>query len=381
ISYAIPGISFAFTGVETVAVTAFEAQTSRSLRLPSQSIAYTTTLLYFLCLLGQCLNVSWTSDHLPGRFAENPHDPSSSSLTIIALWIWGKKGLAGFINGAMIFSCLSSGNTSLYLASRTLYGLALQVPRTNRLGKLCHSFSVVVPQTGVPAGSLFISAVAFVWLPFLRLQKGRNSLLVEIIQLSASVSCFIVWAALSLAYLRYYLWLKKCKRHLTGDHEQYVRNTKTYKPYTVLAWGQPIPSIISISGCIVIIAFCSARWWDSDATVSKVIAAYAAPTILLTLFIALKIINRRLWIRTSNDFTKLSVTLARLKWYKNDEIEAEDKRRTEATRVLSPPLERLQPTTETLPTSNLAVSTDLLGQRNQGLHVYSISQPSSGRSR
>jgi amino acid transporter len=144
---------------------------------------------------------------------------------VIALWDWGKKELAGFLNGALIFSVLSASNTSLYVASRTLYGLALDVPTTSRAGKILHSFSVVVPQTGVPARALIFSALAFIWLPFINLKQGYavqyvgsntqlkrtqkaniSPQLVEIIQISSSVSLLIVWAALSLAYLRYYLW-------------------------------------------------------------------------------------------------------------------------------------------------------------------------------
>jgi amino acid transporter len=174
-------IAFGFLGIETVAVTAFEARTSRSLRLPSQSIAYIVLLLYFLCLLGQCLNVSWQNEHLPLIYAgigdgatdtKNLKDPTSSSLTILALWAQGEKGLAGFLNGAMIFSVISAANTSLYVASRTLYGIARDVPTTNWLGKFLHSFSVVVPKTGVPARALVFSAVAFIWLPFLSLKGG-----------------------------------------------------------------------------------------------------------------------------------------------------------------------------------------------------------------
>jgi amino acid transporter len=99
-------------------------------------------------------------------------NPTSSNLTIIALWAQGQKGLAGFLNGAMIFSVISSANTSLYIASRTLYGIARDVPPTNWLGKFLHSFSVLVPKTGVPARALIFSAVAFSWLPFLSLSSG-----------------------------------------------------------------------------------------------------------------------------------------------------------------------------------------------------------------
>ncbi|KAF1963310.1 hypothetical protein CC80DRAFT_587744 [Byssothecium circinans] len=346
--YVIPMVAFGYLGIETVAVTAFEARSSRSLRLPSQIIAYVTTGLYFLCMLGQCLNVSWVSDHLPliyggiGNSVTDTKDlknPSSSRLTILALWDWGKKSLAGFLNAAMIFSVLSASNTSLYIASRTLYGIALDVPTTSRIGRLLHSFSVVVPQTGVPARALVFSALAFFWLPFINLKQGYAvQYLIEIIQISASASCLIVWAALSLAYLRYYLWLEKCNEHLIDDYAQFRRNSKTYKPFTVLAFAQPLPALTAVGGCLAIFAFCSTTWWDTPATFSKVAIGYAAPIILLALFITFKLINRRLWVRTSKDFAVLSQTLDRLKWYKLDEVAQQEEELQEAMRVLSPPM-------------------------------------------
>jgi amino acid transporter len=175
-------VAFAFLGIETVAVTAFEARSSRSLRLPSQCIAFVTLLLYFLCLLSQCLNISWTNDHLPLIYGgigddrvtdtKDLSNPASTSPTILALWAWNKKSLASFLNGAMIFSVMSASNTSLYVASRTLYGIARDVPTTNWLGRRIHSLSVVVPKTGVPARALVFSAVFCIWLPFISLKGG-----------------------------------------------------------------------------------------------------------------------------------------------------------------------------------------------------------------
>jgi hypothetical protein len=72
-------LAFGFVGIEAVAVTAFEARSSKSLRLPSQCIAYVTLFLYFLCLLSQFLNVSsfdllWNRQqhHQDGRSAQTP---------------------------------------------------------------------------------------------------------------------------------------------------------------------------------------------------------------------------------------------------------------------------------------------------------------------
>ncbi|CAN9417229.1 unnamed protein product [Alternaria alternata] len=211
--------------------------------------------------------------------------------------------------------------------------------RALALGKFLHSFSVVVPKTGVPARALIFSAGAFLWLPFLSLKGGYAvQYVIEIFQISASVSCLIVWASISFAYLRYYIWLKHCDQNLVDKYQQFNRRDGSYRPFTVLAFLQPLPAIAAIAGCVIVFAFCSATWWDKDITFSKVAIGYASPIILFVLFVIFKLINRRMWIRTSDDFAVLSQTLDRLKWYKTDELDLDPQtQREEEMRVLSPP--------------------------------------------
>lgn len=179
-SYAVPLVSFSFLGVETVAVTAFEAKYSKSLRLPSQIIAYVVFILYLLCAIGELLNIKWTDNFLPVIFGGvdnsttigEPQYPRSNSMAVIATWQAGFHNLAGFLNGCLIFSVLSCSNTALYVASRTLYGMTREIPRTNFLGRLLNGLSTVVPATGVPAPALIVSALTFFWLPFVQLNGG-----------------------------------------------------------------------------------------------------------------------------------------------------------------------------------------------------------------
>ena len=112
--------------------------------------------------------------------------------------------------------------------------------------------------------------------------------------------------------------LKRCKNSLINEWQKYDRSNPNYEPYTVLRRLQPLPAIVAIAGCIVVIAFCSATWWDSKTTVSKVAVAYSAPIIFFALFVILKLINRRLWIRTSSRFTPLSKTIKTLEWYRTN---------------------------------------------------------------
>lgn len=168
--------------------------------------------------------------------------------------------------------------------------------------------------------------------------------------------------------MRYYIWsvkpitlyhisksvnslnrLKRCEQNLVDKYEKFNRSDGLY-PFTVLAFLQPLPAIAAITGCVIVLAFCSATWWDKDITFAKVAIGYASPIILFMLFVIFKLINRRMWVRTSDDFAVLSQTLDRLKWYKTDELDQDQTQREEEMRVLSPPQVSRQDLGETVQT-------------------------------
>lgn len=168
-----------------------------------------------LCTIGEALAVSCTDPYLPdisggasnSTSSSSNSPPKSVSFAINATLAAGYYDLAGFLNGCFIFSVLSTSNSTLYVASRTLYGLARQIPDSNWIGKKVNRLSLVVRQTGVPAAALFFSAVTFIWLPFLHLNRGYAlEEVIKIMSVSASISCLIAWAALCLAFIRYEKW-------------------------------------------------------------------------------------------------------------------------------------------------------------------------------
>lgn len=133
--------------------------------------------MYLLCTIGEVLTTRWNDPLLPtiynGTRSGKEKDPfRTQNIVINAALRYGSHEFAGFLNGCLLFSVISSANTSLYVSSRTLYGLARAVPETNWTGRQLHKLSGVVRGTGVPAPALFASAIAFVWLPFLQLKKG-----------------------------------------------------------------------------------------------------------------------------------------------------------------------------------------------------------------
>ena len=179
ISYVIPIIAYAFVGIESVSVTAFEARDLRSLRVASQTISFFFIAIYLFCGIGELLNVEWSDGALPEIYGganeaslkKGQAVHNSRAIIVIAAYEAGYTRAAGFLNGCLIFSALSCSNTALYVASRTLYGMTRKISPGRGLQGLKFLGSVW-PKTGVPMWALFISFLAFYWLPFVQLHGG-----------------------------------------------------------------------------------------------------------------------------------------------------------------------------------------------------------------
>lgn len=179
-------MAFGYVGIETIAMAAFESRPT-SLKWPSKNLTYIAALIYLLCILGQSLNVDWQNDHLPvlygaiggsdKRHDKDPNNPYSHTIAVIAIFEWGRKELAGILNGAIIFSVLSASNTTLYVASRTLYGMAYRIRKdelvgeNSLVGQLIGMVASVDRTTHVPLWALLISWLMFIWVPFMSLNN------------------------------------------------------------------------------------------------------------------------------------------------------------------------------------------------------------------
>ena len=182
----IPFLTYGFLGVEIVSVTAFEAQKPReALKSPSKFIAYIIVALFFLCGIGEALNLPWNAHGLPElqdskmrqRDAIDTDNTGmlkhTSSVLVLAAERAKDKGLAGFFNGCLIYSCFSAANTALYVSSRTLYGLCRETdPNDTRfLYRVAAKLGALDPRSRVPIWAIVVSILAFFWIPFLHVWK------------------------------------------------------------------------------------------------------------------------------------------------------------------------------------------------------------------
>lgn len=136
--------------------------------------------------------------------------------------------LAGFVNGCLLYSVLSAGNTALYVASRTLYGLASS-PRLRArgyFGMLIRSLGTTNPRTGVPVYAVVFSWLILCWVPLLafhdepwrvldgvsaKQSKGKDIKLIllqikQFLFVTSSMAYVVVWAVLCLAFIRFRNW-------------------------------------------------------------------------------------------------------------------------------------------------------------------------------
>lgn len=183
-------------GVEIVAVTASEAVDRRALRKPVKWIAWVIVFIYFWVAIPGAIYMHATDPYLgslDSSKATSPHtaegqrvkrmDPPTYAqecqntfpLVVLAAWRYGSEAAAYYINACIVYFCISSANTALYVASRTLYGLARPItPPQERPQKW---WQQIIPSryllgqvapNGIPTWALLASAVSWVWLIAIR---------------------------------------------------------------------------------------------------------------------------------------------------------------------------------------------------------------------
>ncbi|KAI4213248.1 MAG: hypothetical protein LQ351_004194 [Letrouitia transgressa] len=219
-------------------VTAYEARDLRSLRIPSQYIAYFILALYLFCAIGEFLNVEWTNRALPSKYVNaitNGTETQGSStqigsgaIIVVAAFKAGHTKIAGLLNGCLIFAALSAANSALYVASRVLYGMTRSIGPRSRFS-IFRGLGNVWNKTGVPVRALF----------------------------------------------------RRHKEYIADKYQQFHRLGKATNTMTFLESLQPLPAVVGLVGSLVIVfVFTTATWWDTSANFRKVAIASGAVRIL-----------------------------------------------------------------------------------------------------
>lgn len=194
--------TFSYVGVEVVAACALEARWPRQKTDPRASsdepsspkqlligntvkfsaiwIAAITTVVYTLSGLLASLDINSTDCELPRvswiEREDKCLEPNSQSAFVMIAQNSGIPHMADVFNVFLLFTCLSCACTSLYIASRALFGLASQlqggkgqpwhIRLLSLLGKTDHR--------KVPRNAVIFSAACFLWVPYLQLIQTND---------------------------------------------------------------------------------------------------------------------------------------------------------------------------------------------------------------
>jgi amino acid transporter len=141
---------FAYLGTELIGVTVGEAQNPRK-TIPRAIKLTFYRILFFYCLAVFFLGMLVPYDSKQLAFANQATTKASASPFVVAIKIAGIKTLPGLLNACILLFTFSASNSDLYIASRTLYGLAEQghAPKIFRW----------TDKRGVPVPALALSAI------------------------------------------------------------------------------------------------------------------------------------------------------------------------------------------------------------------------------
>jgi len=119
---------------------------------------------------------------------------------VIAIRNAGIDFLPGFVSAALVFANMSTANTSLFVASRTLYGIAVKLDHHNHplLSVFRHT-----TKAGVPVAAIFASCI-FAPLAYLQCGGGNAQELLGVFSQIETLACLIVWLCQCLAFIRFY---------------------------------------------------------------------------------------------------------------------------------------------------------------------------------
>ncbi|KAF1840223.1 uncharacterized protein K460DRAFT_322634 [Cucurbitaria berberidis CBS 394.84] len=140
---------FAYLGTELIGVTVGEAQN------PRKTIPRAIKLTFYRILFFYCLSVFFLGMLVPYNskelaFALNAGTRASASPFVVAIKLAGIKALPDILNACILLFTFSASNSDLYIASRTLFGLAEQ-GHAPKIFRWTDNRGVPVPALGLSA--------------------------------------------------------------------------------------------------------------------------------------------------------------------------------------------------------------------------------------
>ncbi|GAA5886550.1 hypothetical protein JCM6882_001684 [Rhodosporidiobolus microsporus] len=187
--------AFSFLGTEIVALTAGEAENPR--RNVPKAINRVFWRIIFFYVIGVLLMSMIVSPNNP-RLLSGAGDASASPW-VIGIEAAGIKVLPHIVNAVILVAAFSAGNSDLYAASRTLYGLACD-------GQAPKIFTYCT-KNGLPLWSLVATSL-WSFLAYMCVSTGGSTGFNYLVAIS-SVTGLMNWWTILLSYLRFFYAARK----------------------------------------------------------------------------------------------------------------------------------------------------------------------------
>ena len=222
--------TFAYLGTELVGVTVGEAQN------PRKVIPRAIKLTFFRILFFYVLSVFFLGMIVPYNskelvFANKSSTSAAASPFVVAIQLAGIKALPGLLNGCLLVFVFSASNSDLYIASRTLYGIAAEgkAPR----------FLAYTDRRGVPVCALAVSA-AFALLAFLNVSTSSAKVFGYFVNL-VTIFGLLTWISILVTHIYF----------IKARRAQNVPDTALVFTAPLGIWG----SYVALGFCILIAIF------------------------------------------------------------------------------------------------------------------------------
>ena len=214
-------------GPDYVSMAAGEAENPRGVMPRAfNAVFYRLTAFFVLGVLAVGILVPYTDPELAAAY-DSDAPGAAASPYVVAMNRLQIRVLPDIVNAMVLTAAFSAGNSYVYCASRSLYGLALE-------GK-APAFLTRCTRRGVPVYCVLV-VLCFALLSFLQVSNNAAVVLQWLVNL-VTASQLINYSAICLTYVRFHGALRA---------QGVPRDTLPYR-----GWGQPYAAWFGFAGCFV----------------------------------------------------------------------------------------------------------------------------------
>lgn len=266
--------AFTVAGPDYVSMAAGEAENPRKVMPKAYTaVVYRLTIFFVLGALAVGINVPYDDPDLGAAYTAGAAGAGASPY-VISMNRLKIKVLPDIVNAMILASAFSAGNSYVYCASRSLYGLALE-GKAPMILRRC-------TKHGVPVYCVLV-VLAISLLAFLSVSNSAQVVLDWFINL-VTASQLINFSVVSFTFLK---WKKAC------EAQGLDRNTLPFK-----SWWQPYQAYFALAGTFTMIfvggyeVFLPGKW-----NVTTFIFSYCMVGVFPVIFLGWKLVKKTKWLK------------------------------------------------------------------------------------